>query len=265
MIKKIAIVSTLLLSAMHAEVRYEGTSIGAEVALFGLGANIKGKFNDRYALRASFDTFSINDYEVEDDTTKYNFDLKLQDLMLVGAYHPWEGSFNLQAGMIVNNSVLDGDITPNSRDQDKIEFDFNGKHHVYQLSELGSIQTKVDFDPVAPYFGFGWDTSFDKRSGFGFTFDVGVAYQGSANASYKLNYGPALDIDKRIAEETADIPDGPQKDATIQEITAEVKAKQAEIKTNLEKDLDAEMLSLQEELDKYEWVPFVSIGFNYKF
>ena len=257
MVKKIFLATTLLVSLSHADIVYQGTSIGAQAALFGLGASVKGKFNDQYGIRASFDTFSINDYEVEDDTTKYNFDLKLQDLMLVGAYHPWTSSFNIQAGLIVNNSVLDGDLTPNTRDQDKIEFDFNGKHYVYQISELGAIETKVDFDPVAPYVGFGWDTSFDKQEGFGFTFDLGVAYQGSANATYKLRYGEALDIDKV----TADIPDGPLKEAKIKEI----KQRQQEIKDEISADVDREMLSLQEELDKYEWVPYISIGFNYKF
>ncbi len=265
MIKKTVFATLLIASAAQAEIVYQGTSVGAEASLFGIGANIKGKFNDYYGIRASFDTFSINDYEVEDDTTKYNFDLKLQDLMLVGTYHPWAGSFNLQGGMIVNNSVLDGDITPNARQGDTIEFDFNGKHHVYKISELGSIHTKVDFDPIAPYVGLGWDTSFDKKKGLGFIFNVGVAYQGSATARYNINYGPALDIDKRIAEETADIPDGPQKEAKIAEITAEVKERKQELDAELKKDLDAEMLSLQEELDKYEWVPYVGIGFNYKF
>ncbi len=265
MFRKITMVAVLLVSGAQAEIVYQGTSVGAEVSLFGIGANIKGKFNDKYGIRASFDTFSIHDYEVEDDTTKYNFDLKLEDMMLVGTYHPWAGSFNMQGGMIVNNSVLDGDITPNAHQGDTIEFDFNGRHHVYKVSELGSIHTKVDFDPVAPYVGFGWDTSFDKKKGFGFIFNVGVAYQGSATARYNINYGPALDIDKRISEETADIPDGPQKEAKIKEITDEVKARKAQLDADLRKDLDSEMLSLQDELDKYEWVPYIGIGFNYKF
>jgi hypothetical protein len=255
--KKVLIVSALLASVLQADMNYQGTSVGVQAAIFGLGATVKGKVSDNLGIRASFDTFSVNDYEVEDDTTKYNFDLKLQDLMLVGDYHPWAGSFKLSAGMIVNNSQLDGDITPNTRGADTIEFDFNDQHYVYNISQLGAIQTKVDFDPVAPYVGFGWDTSFDKLKGFGFTFDIGVAYQGAAQASYKIKYGDALDIDKA----TADIPDGPVKDAKI----AEIKAEQQRIKDELEADLDAEMLSLQEELDKYEWMPYISIGFNYKF
>ncbi len=255
--KKILIASTLLISLSQADFRYQGTSVGLQGAIYGPGGTIKGKISDNFAIKAGFDTFSINDYEVTDDTTKYNFDLKLEDFMLVSDYHPFAGSFKLTGGMIVNNSVLDGDITPNTRDTDRIEFTFNGKDYSYSLDDLGSIKTKVDFDPIAPYVGFGWDTSFDKKSGFGFTFDLGVAYQGAAQASYTLKYGKALDIDKA----TADIPDGPVKEAKIKEI----KDKQQEIKNELESSLDSEMASLQEELNKYEWMPYISIGFNYKF
>ncbi len=255
--KKILVAASLMFSLAQADFGYQGTSVGLQGAIYGPGGTIKGKISDNLAIRAGFDTYSINDYEVEDDTTTYNFDLKLEDFMLVSDYHPFGGSFKLTGGMIVNNSVLDGDITPNTRDTDKIEFTFNGVDYSYNLNELGSIKTKVDFDPVAPYVGFGWDTSFDKESGFGFTFDLGVAYQGAAQASYSLQYGEALDIEKA----TADIPDGAVKDAKI----AEIKAEQQRIKDELESSLDAEMVSLQNELDKYEWMPYVSIGFNYKF
>ncbi len=265
MVKKVVLASVLTATLVHANWGYQGTSVGARAGIFGLGGTVKSKVNDVLGLRAGYDTFSLNDYEVEDDTTKYNFDLSLEDWMLVGDYHPWEGSFKIAAGMIVNNSVLDGDITPNTRGNDRIEFDFNGKHYSYQVDELGAIQTKVDFDPVAPYLGFGWDTSFDKKSGLGFTFDLGVAYQGAAQASYTLKYGAALDIDKRIAEETKNIPDGPAKQAKIQQIKTEVENRRQEIETEIKKDLDERMVSLQEELDKYKWIPYVSIGFNYKF
>ncbi len=264
MVKKI-VLTGLLVAGAHADIDYQGTSLGVQASLFGAGAGIKAKLGDYYGIRASFDTFSYKDYEAESETRKYNLDLKLQDMMLIGAYHPWAGAFNLQGGVIVNNSALDGEVTPNARGADRIEFDFKNKHYSYAISELGAIDTRVDFDPVAPYVGFGWDTSFDKKKGFGFIFNVGVAYQGSATASYRLKYGPALDIDRRIATEAADIPDGPQKEAKIKEITDEVNTRKEQIEADLKKDIDAEMLSLQEELDKYQWIPYVGIGFNYKF
>jgi outer membrane protein W len=243
----------LLSAASHAE----NISVGANVGLFGIGGNIKYKTNNQMGVRVGFDMFKVNDVEIEDDEVKYIFDAKVQDITLLADWHPWKGSFRTSMGLLINNSELDGDITPNSKVGDTIEFDFNGKHYEYKTNELGSIHTTADFDPVAPYVGIGWDTSFNKDKGFGFTFDLGIAFQGSMNTDYSLKFGDSLDIDK----ETADMPDGPVKEAAI----ARIKSKQKEIKDELETELDKEMKTLQDELDKYEIMPYISIGFNYKF
>ena len=257
LLSKTVLAVALLAGSAQADVVYDGTSVGAQAGIFGLGLNLKGKFSDTIGVKVGFDQFTYNDITIEDDEVKYNFDVDTKDMLATLEYHPWMSSFKVSGGVLINNSVLDGDITPNTKGVDRLVFDFNGNHYDYALSELGSIHTKVDFDPVAPYAGFGWDTSFNKKEGFGFTFDVGIAYQGSAKSSYSLKYGEALDIDKQ----TANIPDSPAKDAQI----ALIKQRQKEIETALKKDLDAEMLSLQQELDKYEWMPYISIGVNYKF
>ena len=145
--------------------------------------------------------------------------------------------------MIINNSNLDGVITPSQTDSNSIEFTFNG--HRYSTKEVGSVNTKVDWDPVAPYVGIGWDTSFDKDSGWGFTCDLGVAFQGSAKATYSVNYGTAL----------KDNPD----DTPIE------KEAKAQTRRQIKSDLDEEMNKLQNDLDDYKILPYISFGINYKF
>jgi len=230
---KISLISALVLPLFA--VAGENVSVGAQVGIFGIGANAKYKVNDQVGVRAGFDLININDYEVEDDEVTYNFDLKLQDFMVVGDYHPWKGSFKTTAGVIVNSSSLDGEITP-TRSQ---EFEFQG--HTYSTNDIAKINTTVDFDPVAPYFGIGWDTSFDKDKGFGFTFDIGLIYQGAAQVDYSVNY-------KELVNPT------PEEEAARQIII-----------DSINKDLEKEKVSLQDELDKYEWLPYISIGVNYKF
>ena len=259
-----AILSTVLVSNLSAKWdilnESQNISIGAQlggIAGIGLGANAKYKIDDQFGARVGFDMFSVNDIEIEDKEVTYNFDASVQDVHMLIDWHPWEGSFRTSAGLIINNSELDGDITPTATQNQEIKFTFDGKEYNYKLDELGSINTVADFDPVSPYVGIGWDTSFDKDKGFGFTFDLGVAFTGSMKTSYNLKFGEALDIDKQ----TANIPDGTAKEAKI----SEIKQKQQEIKDELEKHLDKEMVTLQDELDKYEILPYVSIGFNYKF
>ncbi len=227
----------------------QNISIGAKVGNFGIGASASYKIGDQFGIRAGFDMFSINDFEVKDEDVTYVFDAKVQDFMGVVDWHPFYNSFKASAGLIVNGSNLDGELTPNSKVAETIKFEFNGIPYEYELDKLGSISTIAEFDPVAPYIGIGIDTSFNKDEGFGFIFDLGIAFQGSMKTDYSLNFGEDLNTD--------DLPDGSAKDA--------IEAEKQSIRDELETELDKEMKTLQDELDKYNILPYVSIGFNYKF
>jgi len=222
-------------------------SLGGEVALYGIGLNAKVKLNDYLGVRAGFDKFSKNDIEVttsgDEVDTKYNFDLDLQDILIVGDYHPWKSSFRISGGMMVNANKLDGVITPVLKNGQDFEFEFNG--HKYTTNEVGSVNTKVDWDPIAPYLGIGYDGSFYKDKGWGFTFDAGVAFSGSANVEYSINYGKSLQ-------------DNPNDTA----IEKETKAKTRE---EIKKNLDVEKAKLKDDLDDYKILPYISLGVNYKF
>ncbi len=245
---QLSIASSLFMTPIFASnIELQGNTVGAEVSMYGLGLNYKAKFSDYLGIRASFDKFKKSDIELTEETngieTNYNFDLDLNDMLFIGDYHPWRGSFKLSAGMIINNSNLDGVITPKAKDDNDFEFTFNG--HIYSTKEVGSVNTKVDWDPVAPYIGIGWDTSFDKDKGWGFTCDLGIAFQGSAKATYSVNYGEAL----------KDNPD----DTPIE------KEAKAETRRRIKSDLDEEMNKLQDDLDDYKILPYISFGINYKF
>lgn len=239
--KKKAISAFLAASFLVPALAYAGDySVGAQAGIFGLGANVKYKVNEEVGVRAGFDLLSINDFEVDDGEVNYNFDVSLQDVMVVADWHPWKGSFKTVAGLIVNGSNIDGEISPGGDGSITLN---NGQ--TYTKDEIGSVSTDAEFDPVAPYIGIGWDTSFDKKQGFGFTCDLGIAFQGSMQTDYTVNYGSALD------------PDAASTEIERQVILA--------TRADIEAQLDEEMSSLQDELDKYKIVPYISIGFNYKF
>ncbi len=149
-----AILSTILVSSASASwgkmSQSQNISIGATVGDFGIGANAKYKIDEQIGVRAGFDIFTVNDYEITDDdtNTKYNFDLKLQDFTILGDYHPWQGAFKTTAGLIVNSSSLDGEITPATSQS----FEFQG--NIYSTDDIAKVNTKVDFDPVAPWLGY---------------------------------------------------------------------------------------------------------------
>lgn len=244
--QKRLLVSALLASVLFsthasAEVEYLGTSVGGQAGIFGIGANLKGKFTDTLGVKVGFDTFTYKDYEITDDEVKYNFDVETQDFLATLDWHPYAGSFKTSAGVIVNNSNLVGTITPNMQAQ---SFTFNDV--TYSTDDIAKVDTEADFDPIAPYLGIGWDTSWAKKSGWGFTFDLGVIYQGSAKVDYTVDYAPVA--------ETGNVA----VDAVAQQARADLIK---EVNANLAE----EKRSLQTELDKYKFLPFIAMGINYKF
>ncbi len=219
---------------------YDGTSVGAQAGIFGLGANLKGKFTDSLGVKVGFDSFTYNDIEIVDDEVTYNFDVKTQDFLATLDWHPYQGSFKTSAGMVINSSDLVGTITPTS----ETTFTFNNV--TYSTNDIAKVDVSADFDPVAPYVGIGWDTSWTKKSGFGFTFDLGVIYQGSASVDYTVKY--------KEVPKTGNAA-----------VDAAAQSARADLIKEIDANLAEEKRSLQTELDKYEFLPYIAIGVNYKF
>ena len=227
--KKILLSSVLLVSMVQAEFsdfESQQLAVGAQVGVFGVGLNIKDKMSDTIGVRAGFDMFSISGMDMGDDKVDYDVDASIQNYSLLVDWHPWKGSFRTSAGLVLNNSKIDGVITPSKN----LDFEIQG--HKFEAKDVGSIDTLVDFDSIAPYIGIGGDTLFNKKQGFGFTYDLGIIFQGSAKIGYTPHFTDS--------------------------------APQA-IKDDLTERLEVEKKSLQDDLDNYKILPYVSIGFNYKF
>jgi len=224
-----SIVIAFLSVNSYAEFNINDTSLGADIGTTGVGITavkkIKG-YNDKWGIRLGYHQYSKN-YTTTDDNTDYDFDLDLQDFQIMADYHPWNTAFKITFGALYNGTDLSGNIKPSGT-----TIVVEGVS--YNINQVGSVDTKVDFDNnIAPYLGIGWDTSFYKpHNSWGFTFNLGVAYTGSAKVSYTPHYGSAID---------------------------------AATKAQLENDLEDARISLQNDLDDYKYLPFISIGFNYKF
>ena len=205
----------------------EDASLGADVGTTGIGVTyvkkLKG-YENKWGVRVGYHQASLN-YDTTDNQAHYDFDLDLQDVQLMADYHPWNTSFKFTFGAMYNGTDLTGKVTPNGG----TSYEFNG--HTYTTNDIGYVDVKVDYEnDIAPYVGFGWDTSFYKPSKkWGFTFNLGVVYVGSA----KVSYSPYI--------------------------------KNAAARDQILKDLEVEKKSLEDDLDDYKYLPYISIGFNYKF
>jgi len=211
----------------HAELNLTDTSIGADVGTTGIGITAVKKipgYDNKWGVRVGYHQFSKS-YDTTDDNVNYDFDLDLQDFQVMADYHPWNTSFKVTFGAMYNGTEFSGNITPIGG----TTYEFNG--HTYTTSDIGGVNVDVEYDnDIAPYIGIGWDTSFYKpKNSWGFTFNLGVAYYGSA----KVNYTPYI--------------------------------KNAALRDKIIKDLEVEKRSLEDDLDDFKYLPYISIGFNYKF
>lgn len=107
-------------------------------------------------------------------------------------------------------------------------YEINGV--TYASSDIGSLNGQIDFESVAPYFGIGFGSAPKAGRGMSFSFDLGVLYQGEPNVGLTVVCGPS-------------VPDCNQ----------------------LQSDVAAEQVSLQDDLKDFKFYPVVSFGIGYRF
>lgn len=97
---------------------------------------------------------------------------------------------------------------------------------VYSPAEIGTLSAGVDFDGMAPFVSLGWDWSRSKR--FGASLEIGIVKQGSPDVFLRAS-GPLLG-DPAFAA-----------------------------------DIATEEAELEESLDDFDVLPFLSVGIAFRF
>ena len=100
----------------------------------------------------------------------------------------------------------------------------------YASGDIGSLNGKIDFPSVAPYLGIGFGSAPKAGHGMTFSFDLGVLYQRKPNVALTVVCGPT-------------VPSC----------------------TNLQNDVAAEQVSLQDDLKDFKFYPVASFGIGYRF
>jgi hypothetical protein len=163
------------------------------------------------------------------DTTKsdvdYKAELELRSAGVLLDWHPFSGVFRVSGGAYWNGNKATVTGQPSGG-----FYTINGT--TYNSAAIGSLNGKIDFPSVAPYLGIGFGSAPKAGRGMSFSFDLGVLYQREPNVGLTVVCGAAL---------TA-----PQC-------------------TQLQNDVAAERVSLQDDLKDFKFYPAVSFGIGYRF
>lgn len=193
--------------------------VGVSVGTLGVGPEIGYVFvPNQFDARLSSGFFNYN-YNQTSSGVAYNGNLTMQSVSALADWHPFAGSFRLTGGLAYNGNSASLSAQPAGG-----TYTFNG--NTYTSQQVGTANAKVSFNPVDPYIGIGWGDD-SLKSGFHFTSDIGIMYQGSPNVALSAT--------------------NPTNNA---QLAADVQAARA---------------SLQSRLSSYQLYPVVSVGIDYRF
>jgi hypothetical protein len=121
----------------------------------------------------------------------YDLDLNLMTLPMLLDWHPFQDSFHVSTGVILNatHARLDAPAAGSA--------------------ESGTVRGEMQFNPFVPYLGFGWARTFGKDQRWGFMSDFGVAFLGTPEVSLRAAGPLASDpaFRRGLAEEQSRIED----------------------------------------------------------
>jgi hypothetical protein len=131
----------------------------------------------------------------------YDLDLELLTLPVLLDWRPFEDSFHISTGLILN-------ATQASLDARAAGLPTAGAA-AWSASAPGMVHGEMQFNPLVPYLGFGWTRTFGKKQRWGFTSDFGVAFLGTPRVSLEAAGPLASDPAYRraLAQEEEDIED----------------------------------------------------------
>lgn len=220
----IAMLSLLALPVgARAELGIAGTAgtlgLGAELTIGGSG-QLQGRLG-------------IHGYDYSDrreaSGIEYDGEASLRTATGLLDWHPGGRSFRLTGGLVYNSTEITGSSLPPASGV----YDIGGVP--VPAAILGTLDAKVDFDPIVPYAGLGWGRAPGSGSGFGLTLDLGVIFQGEGEVTL-----------------TPVIPAGSPLNDPL--------ARQA-----LQILIEREEQDLQEDVADYDLYPVVSLGISYRF
>jgi len=221
--KKIIASAAILIGLTAAASAGEKSDLGFFVGpqLSTLGAGIEGgwRFHESFGARANFNYLNLSE-TVEIDGNDFKGKIGLKSFGANLDYFPFDASgWHVSGGFRWNGNNAKISVTPNANET--IEIGGNS----YNLSQVGRLDGKVDFDNFAPYLGLGWMGSVFHPNVF-LAADAGVMIHGSPKVTLACS-GPAC--------------------ATIQD------------------DIDREVRDIKKEVEDYKVYPVLSLTVGYKF
>ena len=193
----------------------------------GIGLDYGIGLGRSFSVRVGYSGFHY-DHSVDTSDVDYDGTFKLSMPKALLDWYVFKGGFHLTAGVIGNGTRIDVTGKPAAA-----SYTINGNS--YSSSDVGSLAGQLKFgNSVSPYVGLGWGNMVGTHSHLHFLVDIGAIYGGTPNVSLTATCGPSA-------------PSGSQ------------------ACTQLQSDVQAERLKLQNDVTVVKWYPVLDLGLAYRF
>lgn len=167
------------------------------------GGAIEGqvKVNELFQLRAGANYLAF-DETIDVDDISYDGDVDFSGFGAFVDVHPFGGSFFVTGGAYTGAKEIDLIATSD------VAVDIGGVP--FTPTEYGRLEGDVSFDDLAPFVGFGFDTTFEGSGNWGFSLVAGAALFGSGDVSLESVDGTRSNdpiVQAAIAQEVREIED----------------------------------------------------------
>jgi hypothetical protein len=142
-------------------------AIAAKIGTDGAGGELEVGIASRFGARIQIYGGTLS-HTINKTSVVYDGKLKFSNVQAMGDWHPLGGSWRVSAGVVFDDNKVDVTGRPSSG-----TFAING--NTYPAASVGSIQGKLTFNRVSPYFGTGWGIS-PRGKGFFGSVDLGFRW-----------------------------------------------------------------------------------------
>jgi len=162
-----------------------------KAGILGAGLGYSHGVTDRFSLRTDFTIMSGSKHHLTSGPAAYTARLNAQQWGAYGDWFPFGNGFRLSGGIHVRklHAVVDGR---------PVEGKIIIAHAPVKFGLEDTFTGQLRFPAVAPYLGIGWGHHDAQKPGFGFVFDLGIAF-GRPSASLRISDSLRHRLDFAIA------------------------------------------------------------------
>ena len=177
-------------------------ALSGQIGTLGLQGQVSFPMGKHFAARLG--AGALPSWSISTDVADLNFDYSMA-LYTAGAFldwHPMAGGFRITGGVILNNHDINADVTPAP------DRDYKIGNTTYPGYAIGKLNSKADFNTLAPYLGVGYNGAFYAQDRLSFTCDVGVMFWGAPDITLSSSMSKIVPgLEQSLKQEEKEIED----------------------------------------------------------